>query len=62
MIMNKDHYKITDISKVIPIFDEDPSTNEEDINIEDIVEGWDGSAYGSMKWDHEKKKWVKSKL
>jgi len=40
----------------------DTSTNEEDINIEEIIENWDGSAYGTMKWDHEKKKWVKSRL
>lgn len=36
--------------------------NEEDINVEEFLEGWDGSAYGTMKWDHEKKKWVKLRL
>lgn len=39
----------------------DPSTNE-DINIEDIIEGFDISSYGSMKWDHKKQKWINARF
>jgi len=45
--------------KIDPI---DPSINEEEINIEDIFEDWDGSMYGSMSWDREKQKWVRKKF
>jgi len=58
MIMNNEENK--EKKPIEVVFD--TSTNEEDINIEEIIENWDGSAYGTMKWDHEKKKWVKSRL
>lgn len=58
MIMNKEKEEkpkeiIEDIENVEEV---------EEYNIDDIIEGWDGSAYGIMKWSHEKKKWLKSKL
>mgnify|MGYP007049885608 CR=1 FL=1 len=36
---------------------------DEDVNIEDILEeGWDISMYGSITWDHKKRKWVRKRF
>jgi hypothetical protein len=46
------------------IIEADPSINDENVDtyIEELIKEWDGSAYGSMKWDHEKQKWVRVKF
>ena len=57
--MNKEKEKDPVITKL------DPSTNE-NLYIEEILKDWDGSLYGGIyggiKWDHKKKKWIKSKI
>ena len=48
----------------LDIVESDPSINDDDLDvyIEELVKEWDGSMYGSIKWDHQKQRWVKSRL